>query len=427
MFMLFSLKSEDGAFFWSKMVYLGVCFIPITYLHFIIFYLKKKNTLLFLIFGYIVSILFAVSVLISDKFLSGYYVFPWGYYPKAGLLHRCFLALVITIIIYVALLILKSMRQNKNDFVLYNQNKYLLIGVLFYSSASIDFLTNYGIPFYPMGFIPILISMVIMSYAIMRHNLMDINVVIRKGLIYSTLISLITISYVIVALLVENLCRGYIGYTSLPLTILIISSFVILFQPVKNKIQKIVDKNFFHGSIYQIDNENIRLREELQKQEKLRAVATLAAGMAHEIKNPLTSIKTFTEYIDKKKDDPAFIKNFKSIVGSEVDRINHIVKQLLEFSKPSELDLQKTDIGKLLDETLNLLSNDLLRNNIRVERSYAPLPLAEIDPQQIKQVFLNLFLNAIDAMETSRERRLKVSTKATNAMNAKNAMNPLDL
>ena len=77
-----------------------------------------------------------------------------------------------------------------------------------------------------------------------------------------------------------------------------------------------VDKYFFHGTIAQIDEENIMLREELQKTEKLKAVATLAAGMAHEIKNPLTSIKTFTEHIPQKGDDPAFRDKFYKIVGN---------------------------------------------------------------------------------------------------------------
>ncbi|MGB2661640.1 MAG: ATP-binding protein, partial [Candidatus Omnitrophota bacterium] len=245
----------------------------------------------------------------------------------------------------------------------------------------------------------IIISMLIMTYAIAKHNLLNINIVIRKGLVYSVLISIITIFYTVIALLVENLFRGIIGYRSLPITIFTITLLVIFFQPLKNRIQKIIDKYFFHGTIDQIDEENIKLREELQKSEKLKAVATLAAGMAHEIKNPLTSIKTFNEYLPSKHKDLNFVNKFNKIVGDEVDRINYIVKQLLEFSKPSELELKETNVTELLDETLDLLNNDFLKHNIKLEKKYSPLPPLKIDPLQIKQVFLNILLNAIDSMK----------------------------
>ncbi|MFH1411513.1 MAG: ATP-binding protein [Candidatus Omnitrophota bacterium] len=159
-----------------------------------------------------------------------------------------------------------------------------------------------------------------------------------------------------------------------------------------------MDRYFFHGTIDQIDDENIKLREEVQNTEKLKAVATLAAGMAHEIKNPLTSIKTFTEFLDKKGADPVFRDKFKDIVGKEVDRINYIVKQLLDFSKPKDLLLADTDVNKLLQETLDLMSENLLKRGIRAVKRYAPLPHARVDASKMKQVFLNLFMNALDAM-----------------------------
>ena len=100
----------------------------------------------------------------------------------------------------------------------------------------------------------------------------------------------------------------------------------------------------------------------------------------------------------KKGNDPAFRDKFQQIVGSEVDKINYIVKQLLEFSKPAKLQPEETNINKLLDETLDLLNNDLTTHNIKVKKYFSSSANIKIDPTQIKQVFLNLFLNAIDAM-----------------------------
>ena len=92
-------------------------------------------------------------------------------------------------------------------------------------------------------------------------------------------------------------------------------------------------------------------------------------------------------------------KKYKKIVGDEVDRINFIVKQLLEFSKPSELSPKETNVNELLDTTLDFLNNEFLKNNIKVQKNYTTLPLIKIDPLQMKQVFLNLLLNAIDSIE----------------------------
>lgn len=148
--------------------------------------------------------------------------------------------------------------------------------------------------------------------------------------------------------------------------------------------------------------ENERLKEEIRRTDRLRAVATLAAGMAHEIKNPLTSIKTFTEYLDVKFDDKDFRDKFKRIVGSEVDRINTIVGNLLDFAKPRPLSQRRVNVNKLLEETLALLSNDFIRRKIDVIRGYGPKATDTIkaDPNRLKQAFLNLFLNAMDAMKT---------------------------
>jgi signal transduction histidine kinase len=398
MYILFNFATRSNAVFFARIAHLGIIFIPITYFHFICSYLELRKTRVPIAIGYIISTIFAFFLWSSSVFIAGSYKYYWGYFPEAGSMHKYYLFLLAIIIFIAVRLIWKNIHSNKNNFKIYNQNKYLLLSVVFYSSASIDFLPNYGISSYPIGFIPIIVSMIIMTYAIVRHNLLDINIVIRKGLLYSILISIITIVYIVLALLIEHLFRGLFGYKSLPISILAIALIVLLFQPLKNYIQRIIDKYFFHGSIEQIDEENVKLRQELQKTEKLKAISTLAAGMAHEIKNPLTSIKTFTEYLPKKHNDPDFINKFNDIVGTEVDKINHIVKQLLEFSRPSKLNLKATDINGLLEETLSLLNNDLLKYNIKTQKDYSDIAAIDTDPSQIRQVFLNLFLNAMDSI-----------------------------
>ena len=99
--------------------------------------------------------------------------------------------------------------------------------------------------------------------------------------------------------------------------------------------------------------------------------------------------------------DPAFREKFTKIVGGEVDRINLIVQRLLEFAKPVPPKLMPVELSRLLDETLEFLSNELVQRHIEVSRHYeVNLPVLG-DPQQLRQVFLNLLLNSLQAMNGS--------------------------
>jgi len=173
----------------------------------------------------------------------------------------------------------------------------------------------------------------------------------------------------------------------------------IIFFPLHNKIQRIVDCLIFKKSTEEISNENQQLRENATDSEKMRTVATLASSIAHEIRNPLTSLKTFIEYFPKKKNDPAFIAKFESLAGREICRIEQILNELLAFAKPSPLTLTDTQINKVLQHALNLTSNQIKTNNITLKTEFADnLPTIKADSNKLLQVFINLIMNAVDAM-----------------------------
>lgn len=200
-------------------------------------------------------------------------------------------------------------------------------------------------------------------------------------------------------MLVEWFFRGIIGYRSIIISLL--SAFVIalLFSPLRNKIQSLVDHVFFGKLPQEIASENERLRQELERSERLKATSTLALGLAHEIKNPLTTIKTFAEYLPEKYKDDEFVNKFSKIIPSEVERINNIVHQLLDFSKPSPPAFNNTNIHNLISDILAFLNSSFLKNKIKVNESYEDLTLViKIDPIQIKQALLNIILNAIESM-----------------------------
>jgi len=417
--LLTSTDSYAIALLSDKICFIGVILIPLTFFNFITTYLDRKDkrkyikkTLIFF------TILFLIIDIFNINFIAGlsprkglkYFTDP-GFFYYVYVIYFSIICAYCIFLIFQSL-ISKNCKKNDKKQLLY----FLIASVIGYGGGILNYsLTFKLIPteIAIVGHYTIAIYTLIIAFLIFRHDFLKINLILKKTLVYSTLISSFTIVYFLFIYLIEMLFREVVGLRSVPMTLITFTTFAILFIPFKNKIQMFFDKHFFHGSIEQIDAENIRLREELHKSERLKAVATLAAGMAHEIKNPLTSIKTFTEFIDKKKDDPDFINKFKEIVGPEVDRINHIVKQLLEFSKPSELELKDTNINNLLNETLELLNNQFISRNIKIEKHLNDLPTIKTDPNQIKQVFLNLLLNAIEAINTNGT--ITVSTKAINS------------
>jgi signal transduction histidine kinase len=164
--------------------------------------------------------------------------------------------------------------------------------------------------------------------------------------------------------------------------------------------------------------ENARLYEDLKKSksymrraDRLASLGTLTAGLAHEIRNPLVAIKTFTQLLPERFEDEEFRSHFLSIASSEVDRISSLINELLDFARPSEPKLEFEDINSILDGMILLVSTETKKKQIDVIKKYMPdLCPIKIDGEQIKQVFLNILLNSIEA--TSEKGQITVKTRS---------------
>jgi signal transduction histidine kinase len=132
--------------------------------------------------------------------------------------------------------------------------------------------------------------------------------------------------------------------------------------------------------------------------EKLTIIGELAAGMAHEIRNPLTSIRGFLQLIQSKYDPNAMEQEYFAIIFSELDRINDIIKEFLALAKPSQAQLQITAFDQLLAEILLLAEQEAVLHEVCFTKDIAPdMPLLCLNPDQIKQVILNITSNAFQA------------------------------
>jgi two-component system sensor histidine kinase HydH len=154
--------------------------------------------------------------------------------------------------------------------------------------------------------------------------------------------------------------------------------------------------------------ENSKLYQHMKERDRLAALGEMSAGLAHEIRNPLAAIKGAIQYLDPAK-VPGEGREFLEIVIEEVNRLNGVVTQFLDYSRPLKPSLSPTSVNEVLERTLRLLEAET-PSGITVEVSLAEwLPRVNADAEQLKQVFLNLALNAFQAMPSGG--RLQISTR----------------
>ena len=137
---------------------------------------------------------------------------------------------------------------------------------------------------------------------------------------------------------------------------------------------------------------------QLIRSEKLAALGQLAAGIAHEIRNPLTSINILIHSLTENLPTENSRWEDLKVIEEEILRINEIVDQFLRFGKPASPLFEKADLIPIFEETLQLLRPQIERGKITVKKELETLPLITVDKEQIKQVILNLLMNAIQSM-----------------------------
>ena len=137
----------------------------------------------------------------------------------------------------------------------------------------------------------------------------------------------------------------------------------------------------------------------MRRTDRLRSLEIIAGGFAHEIRNPLTSIKTFIQLAPERKDDTEFIRDFSRVVLDDVYRIERLIQEILDYARYMEPKLTEEDVNDIVSSCLYFIEVKADSRWIKIKKELASeLPRVMLDRQQIKQVLLNLFLNALDAI-----------------------------
>ena len=152
------------------------------------------------------------------------------------------------------------------------------------------------------------------------------------------------------------------------------------------------------------------LEDRLQRSDRLAALGTLAAALGHEIKNPLTSILTFSRHLSRRYADESFREKFQNVVPRELERINEIVERLLELARPARLQFTTVQLPALLDGVVDLYGNEIEAKRTSVIREYArDVPPIRADEHALYRVMVNLIANSLEAMAPGGRLTLRVA------------------
>jgi signal transduction histidine kinase len=591
-----TVVSEEEAFFWWKIANIGGICIPIAYyqLIFAILNLKKKYQKSILIVAYILGSIFLIfnfllpEYFIGDLRLAFNQIFMTGFSYKNPLYLFFYITFYWILLLYSFSLLVISYR--KSSGVVLNQLKYFIIASLIgWLGGHSYFLSAIETDIYPYANLLIAIYPIIFAYAILRYSLMDIYLVIKRTAAYSLSAGLLMSFFVVVTLTVTKLLSTYTHVDSFKVSIFAAIVIAILFNPLRNIIQELIDKLFYkktydyYGTLRKVSHDlaamfdlkkiysfigdiifstlglkkiyllsdvsgggfepvytrvfggkkeadsrhqttddrpqatdhrlqttdgtetedetlkidgnsailklikssddivikdelsqivdlfgqktvdniaatlkvfdaqamapvfidgklelllmlgekqsgdiftdedvkllntishqtaismkNARLYSQKVNSDRLASIGMMSATFAHEIRNPLTSVKTFAQLIPEKFDDAEFRDTFAKIVIDDIGRIDGLIKDLLSFSsKESVPGINTLDVTELVDKVLESQKGrcEFEKNNISLRKKYKDAAInIQGDPQKLKQALINIISNGCQSMQAN--------------------------
>jgi len=186
-------NSEQNADLFFRIGYTGVIFIAVIAFHYTLKFLRVQNIQLLIISAYFLGMIWVSLLWASHLLIDKVRLYSWGYYPQAGILHPLFLVFFIGIASTISTMLFYFFWKKRDQLSTrqISQIKYLFLALFVYNFASVDFLPNYGLEIYPLGYLPAFIFLIVIGYTIIRYRLMDISLAITRTSIFIATYSLI--------------------------------------------------------------------------------------------------------------------------------------------------------------------------------------------------------------------------------------------
>ncbi|MCD4781235.1 MAG: hypothetical protein K8S27_11915 [Candidatus Omnitrophica bacterium] len=242
--------------------------------------------------------------------------------------------------------------------------------------------------------------LVYVGYGIFKKQLVFRDKVVKQTMAYSTLFTVMLVLYFLIVFINEKLFKNVIGTESIMTNLASALTIAIMFFPLKNTIQGFIERHFYMLNYDHVIEENKMLRDRVFQTDKYKMITTLASGVAHEMKNPLTVLKGYCFYLPQRLDDKVFLTKFSNVLDSELNRMYDLVQHLMDYSKPIRFGIKKTNLMKLMNTVLTTLKNSIVELNIQILKEYdddRPITI-ESDPHQLSQALLNVVTNSREAM-----------------------------
>jgi signal transduction histidine kinase len=238
-------------------------------------------------------------------------------------------------------------------------------------------------------------------------------------ILWTALASLAYCSYLIPALQEYELTAEGVTVLSIRILFFFLAAMLVNRFVVENK-QQMQLYQALSEQLAETNRELRRAQDEARRSERLAALGQLSAGLAHEIRNPLGVIKGSAEMLSQKlQGSQPIASELAGYISSEVNRLNALVARFLDFARPSRLALHPVDVGALVDRAVDAVRGQYPQSKVTIERNYANgLPQVLADEPLFEQVFVNLLLNAFEAMDGSSPAVLRLSI-AADSLNGK--------
>lgn len=337
------LNSQHGAvaLFWSRILYVGLILVPVNIFHVTVHFTESYPQERSFVRGSYVTAFVFIILMGSTLFLSGVREYFWGFYPEAGRLHPILLLFIFSVPLLGFVKLISHYRSLSDAFDK-KRAKYLAIAFIFILLSYVDVLPGYGIGVYPFGYLAVLGFIVCMMYSIIKYR----------------------------NLMVERHARE-------------------LEHEVEGKTQE----------ISQVLEELRTTQLKLLETGKISVLASLSAGILHQISQPITAIHGFVRFIHKemKETDP-FYRPI-ALMEEQSVYLKDMLEDLMELIRHREIKKENIDVNACVKRAANLLTDELRIRRIDWDLILDDhIPQAYADTVHLQQIFMNIIVNAMQAM-----------------------------